>query len=207
MIPMLPALLCMLITQALGRTQSTRPQSLAAGKLLVASRDLADPNFAETVVLLVHYDNEGVVGLVINRRTRIPISRALEELKGSKGRSDRIYAGGPVGRTGVLALLRSQEKLEGGDHVFGDVYLLTRGEVLSKAMESEAKADAFHVYLGYAGWTPKQLEGEVRLGAWFIFAGDASLVFAANPETVWQRLIEKTEERVALLTPPPRRRG
>lgn len=197
---LLAVLLCILAMPASGPGQSKRPQDLAAGKILVASRDLDDPNFAETVVLLVHYDTEGVVGLITNRRTRIPISRALDEVKGSKGRSDRMYAGGPVGRSSVLALMRSRDKVEDADHVSGDVYLITKAEKLSKTMEAETPADAFHVYLGYAGWTPKQLEAEVGLGAWFIFSADAAVVFAANPEAVWQRLIEKTEERVASRT-------
>jgi putative transcriptional regulator len=196
-------LLCALLAPSLV-AQSTRAKDLAAGKLLVASRDLGDPNFAETVVLLVHYDAEGVVGLVINRRTRITLSQALDEVKGAKNRSDRIYSGGPVGRNAVLALRRSHDHLDDAERVFGDVYLISKAESLSKAIEAEPEPDALHVYVGYAGWTPKQLEAELSVGAWFIFSGDAQVVFANNPEAVWTRLIEKTEEHVAALrTPAP----
>jgi putative transcriptional regulator len=177
--------------------QSTNTRDLAAGKLLVASRDLGDPNFAETVVVLVRHDKDDVVGLVVNRRTKVPISRALEDLKGAKGRSDLVYAGGPVGRTGVLALVRSRAKMEEAERVFGEVYLITTAVTLEKAMAAEAQPDTFHVYVGYAGWTAKQLAAEVELGAWYIFSGDASIVFAANPESVWSRLIKRTEENVA----------
>jgi putative transcriptional regulator len=79
--------------------QSMQPDDLAAGKMLVASRDLPDPNFSKTVILLVQYDDEGVVGLILNRRSKVPISRVLEDVGGAKERSDPIYAGGPVGRT------------------------------------------------------------------------------------------------------------
>src|SRR5947208_5720520 len=91
--------------------QSTHTKELGAGKILVASRDLSDPNFAETVVLLVHYDEEGVLGLILNRRTEVPISRLFRELR-AKGRTDPVYAGGPVRKTAVLALLRSDHKPE-----------------------------------------------------------------------------------------------
>ncbi len=64
--------------------QSQDPADLSAGKLLVASRALADPNFAETVVLLVHCDAQGVVGLILNRRTDVPLSRVLEQFAGSE---------------------------------------------------------------------------------------------------------------------------
>ena len=186
----------LLLFTALLPAQSTRPKDLAAGKLLVASRDLGDPNFAQTVVLLVHYDEDGVVGVVVNRRTKVPISRALEDLKGAKGRSDLIYSGGPVGPSDVLALVRSPEKMEKAEHVFGDVYLVNSVEVLEKAMAANS-ADTLHVYVGYAGWTPRQLAAEVELGAWFIFSGDAGAVFAANPQSLWTRFIEMTEDRVA----------
>src|ERR1044072_2135564 len=68
--------------------QSIRPKDIATGKLLVASRDLGDPNFSQTVVLLVHMDDDGVVGLILNRRTNVPVTRALENLKSAKGRPD-----------------------------------------------------------------------------------------------------------------------
>jgi len=109
--PRMRAGVALFLLAALLPAQSTRPKDLAAGKLLVASRDLGDPNFAHTVVLLVHYHEDGVVGIIINRRTKVPISRALDELKGAKDRSDLIYSGGPVGRADVLALARSKEPL------------------------------------------------------------------------------------------------
>src|SRR5271154_2735555 len=105
----------------LAEAQSTRPADLAAGKLLVASRDLPDPNFAKTVVLLVQYDEDGVVGLILNRRSKVPISRLLDDLPGAKNRRDPVYAGGPVGTTEVLALVRSRRPPGDDQRVFGDV--------------------------------------------------------------------------------------
>src|SRR5450432_2582026 len=114
--------------------QSMRPADLGAGKMLVASRDLPDPNFSKTVVLLVQYDDEGVVGLILNRRSKVPISRVLDDMDGAKDRSDPIYAGGPVGRTDVLALLRSRVKAEAAKHVFGDISLVSSKELLQKTL-------------------------------------------------------------------------
>ena len=177
--------------------QTTRTTDLAAGKLLVASRELPDPNFAETVILLIHHDEDSVMGLVINRRTKVSISRVFQELKDAKGRSDRVYAGGPVERSVALALLRSRAEPEEAEHVFGDVFMISSKALLEKTMEAGTKSSLFHVYLGYSGWTARQLETEVRLGAWYIFPGDAAMVFDADPESLWSRLIRKTEERIA----------
>jgi putative transcriptional regulator len=180
--------------------QSTRPKDIAIGKLLVAGRDLEDPNFARTVVLLVHLDDSGVVGLVVNRPTKVRVARALDVLKSAKNRPDLLYSGGPVGRSDVLALARSKSKIEDAAHIFGDVYLVNSAELLDKTMAS-TDAGSLHIYAGYAGWTPKQLEAEVEIGAWFIFPADTGTIFASNPQTVWQRLIDRTEERVAALKP------
>src|ERR1022692_2070200 len=81
--------------------QSTRPSDLRVGKLLVASRDLPDPNFARTVVLLVQFSDDGVIGLIINRRSQVPVSRVLDNVAGARGQQDAVYAGGPVGQTDI----------------------------------------------------------------------------------------------------------
>ena len=177
--------------------QSMQPQDLGAGKILVASRDLPDPNFAKSVVLLVQYDEGGVVGLIVNRRSKVPVSRVLDDVAGAKDRPDPIYAGGPVGKTGILALLRSHDKPEDSKRVFGDVYLISSKELLEKTLASPAASGVFHVYLGYAGWATGQLEHEVDLGAWYIFHGDAAAVFDSDPDTLWSRLIRETELRIA----------
>ena len=73
---------------------SAHAEDLAAGKFLVAHRDLPDPNFAQTVVLLLHYDEEGAMGLIVNRQTKLPMSRALKPLKDAQSRSDPVFAAG-----------------------------------------------------------------------------------------------------------------
>jgi len=173
-------------------------EDLAAGKLLVASRDLLDPNFAQTVVLLVRYGDDSVVGLIINRRTQIPLARVFPELKEAKGQTDPIYRGGPVERTAALALLRARTKPEEAEHVFANVSMISSRTLLDKTIAAAMDPSMFHVYLGYSGWTMRQLQGEIQLGAWRIFPGNAAAVFDPDPETLWGRLIRKTEERIAL---------
>src|SRR5258706_2712089 len=105
---------------------------LGIGKLLVAKRDGPDATFAKTVILLVRYTRGGTVGLMLNRRTEVPISRALDPLKGASGRSDAVFAGGPVELPNVLALLRTNIMPEGAEHVTGKVYLVPTGTLLDK---------------------------------------------------------------------------
>lgn len=181
--------------------QFRNPNDLAAGKLLVASRGLADPNFAKTVVLLAHYDAQGVVGLILNRRTTVPLSRALVGLKGAKDRSDPIYLGGPVDNPALFALFHSPARVEGAEHVFGGVYLISAKTVFEQTISTRPDPSVFHVYLGYAGWNSNQLRKEVQLGAWFIFPAELTTIFNSDPDTLWQEMIRKTELQVAAAEP------
>jgi putative transcriptional regulator len=172
--------------------QSTNAKDLGAGKLLVASRRLGDPNFAQTVVLLVRYDAEGVVGLVLNRRTDLPMSRVLEGIKAARNRTDPVYSGGPV-EPSVFALIQSPAKVEGAEHIFGAVYMISTKPSFEQTISARPDPSGFHVYLGTAGWTADQLRMEVALGAWFIFRADAGTVFDSDPDSLWPKMIKKTE--------------
>ena len=182
--------------------QSNDAKDLGAGKLLVASRGLADPNFAKTVVLLVHYDDQGVVGLILNRRTDVALSRVLEGVQEAKDRSDPAYLGGPVEVPSVLALLKSPAKVEGAEHIFRGVYLISAKTLLEQTLAARPDPKVFHVYLGYAGWTNDQLRKEVELGAWFILPADTGAVFNSDPGSLWPQMIRKTELKYAGNEPP-----
>jgi len=178
--------------------QSKNAKDLGLATVLVASRDLLDPNFAKTVILLVHYDADSVLGLTINRHTDVAVSRLFEGSKAGKERADSIYLGGPVEVSTVFALLESPSKLKGVDPVFGETYLISTKALLEKTVSTRPDPDVFHVYLGYAGWTNEQLRTEVALGMWFIFQADSTTVFDSDPDTLWPRMIKKTEQKLAL---------
>ncbi len=177
--------------------QSRSAKNLSVGKLLVASRNLGDPNFAKTVILLVRYDAQGALGLILNRRTDVPLSRALETIKAAKDRSDRVYLGGPMEMPAVFALFQSPAKLEGAESIFDGVYLITAKPLFEQTISARPDPGVFHVYLGYAGWTQDQLRQEVGLGAWFVFPAAASEVFNSEPDSLWDEMIRKTELQMA----------
>lgn len=183
--------------------QSAREGDLGIGKLLVASRDLSDPAFSESVILLVRYDQDGTVGLMINRRTGMSISRALRDLNVGGDRTDPVYRGGPVEPVSVLALLRSRVQPEGAAPVFGDVYLVSTKDLLEKTLAQGAGPGELRVYLGYCGWSRGQLEKEVRQGSWHIFNRSADLVFDSEPDSVWRRLMDRVERNIAERRRPP----
>jgi len=170
---------------------------LEAGKFLVASRDLGDPNFAGTVVLLLKFDeDEGALGIVVNRRTDVPLSRVFDNIKSTKDRTDAVYLGGPVESGSVVGLLKSTAKVEDANRILTGIYLIS-GRALLEKSAAEASPGAFHAYLGYAGWAAGQLEHEVELGGWRVLPADAATVFDPDPDSLWEKLIRRTELRIA----------
>lgn len=183
---------------ALRPAQRSRDGSLAKGKLLVASGELRDPHFAEAVVLLIDYNEEGAMGVIINRATRVKLSELLPKIKGLEQRSDPIYEGGPVERSEILMLLRSAQEPADSRAVFGDVYLSASAGLLKRLAEESPRDHApFRVYSGYAGWAAGQLEAEVGAGAWHIFPATAAVVFASRPEDLWRELNGRATLRLA----------
>lgn len=177
-------------------------RELAAGKVLVAARGLPDPNFSETVVLLVDHGAEGTMGLVINRRSEVPVARAFPHLTTGLGPAALLYEGGPVSRDGVVGLERSQIVSSHDRAVLPDVRLITVRDDLEKLISSSVGPDRFRVYVGYAGWGPGQLERETVLGSWHVFRADGASVFDPHPETLWQRQIRRSDQRMASLSFP-----
>jgi len=183
---------------SMASAQSIRVEDLDVGRFLVSARDLPDPSFAESVILLIQHDKWGTVGLMINRRTEAPISRILEDLNTAKHGSEPIYVGGPVGINAALGLFRSQKKPDGAaTSLLGDVYVVSSKALLEKTLAASSGPNDMRIYMGYCGWAVGQLENEVRQGGWWIFDGDARLVFDPYPASVWSRLITRTERQIA----------
>lgn len=177
-------LLCLSIAMA-----QTAPQAaLSAGRLLIAGEHLRDPNFAQTVVLLLNYGDRGARGVIVNRRSDVKLATVFPRISGLHQRPDTAYLGGPVARNQLLVLLRSDGPRPGAEHVVDGVHVSTSRQVLVEALN---RAAAVRVYAGYAGWAPGQLDREVARGDWHVLPADADTVFSDTPGEVWRELIEK----------------
>jgi putative transcriptional regulator len=176
--------------------QSTKTEDLAAGKVLVMERNSPDPNFDESVILLIQYDPDGVVGLMLNRATSIPISR-LKQFNGTNNRSDSLYVGGPVKLDEVTALVRTTSAPPDGIRVAADVYAVHTKSGLEAALKTSKGPEDLRIYFGYCGWSLPQLQNEMKLGSWFIFNGGEAFAFDSTPSTLWKRLIDRAGLNVA----------
>ena len=168
---------------------------LGKGKFLVADRKLRDPNFAETVVLLIDYHKRGATGVIINRPTKLPLSNVLPGIKGLQKRTDTVYFGGPVEVSRIMMLIQSADPLKESIKVFNDVYISDSYAVLQRMVDRADAEGRFRIYAGYAGWAAGQLDAEVSRDDWHILEADANTVFELDPSKVWPEMIMRASAK------------
>jgi putative transcriptional regulator len=166
-------------------------KQLAQGKFLVADRRLIDPNFRETVVLLIRYGQDGAMGLVINRPVELKLSTVFPDIKELERRKETLYLGGPVQPARVLLLVKSASPPEASMPVFDDVYLSSSLKVLRRLIKKPLQGERFRIYGGYAGWAPNQLESELDRGHWHVLKADTETLFDRKSSEIWQELIQR----------------
>ncbi|MBV8896741.1 MAG: YqgE/AlgH family protein [Acidobacteriaceae bacterium] len=197
----LPLLVCVAVL--VGRASSaqyTAEPELAPGAILLANAKLADPNFAQTVILIVQFEPEnGAEGLILNRQSELSLAGIFADSK--RATKDPVYMGGPVQIRIAQALLRLPDKTGQAIHVVSDIYVSGAKELIDKSIDAQTEPSKFRLYLGYAGWASGQLQAELRLGAWSLLSGSSKLIFDAHPETLWARLTHNTQTRLADAAP------
>ena len=166
-------------------------KELAQGRFLVADNRLMDPNFRETVVLLIRYGPEGTMGLVINRPLQVKLSKVFPDVNELDESKETLYVGGPVEPSGMLLLVKSATPPEDSMPVFGDVYLSSSQKVLQRLIKTPVQGDRFRIFAGYAGWAPKQLEYECDRKDWHVLESDAEILFDRKPSEIWPELIQR----------------
>lgn len=195
----------LLLKTAIPRQDHAEPgdrEELAKGKFLVASRQLIDSNFQETVVLLIEYGMEGAMGLVINRPLKVRLATLFPDIKELKQRQDTVYLGGPVAVNQMLMLIGSPKTPQGSIPVIQDVYLSSSLEELMRLIKNADKNERFRIFAGYAGWAASQLDFERTRGDWHVLKADADAIFTQNPSELWPELIHKaTLKWVQIKTP------
>ena len=195
-------LLCAtLVAGAAGGTPAlSAPPRLEPGVFLYAAPSLRDPNFAETVVLLLDHGPGGSLGLIVNRPTTTGVREAVKELAETRGLDLRVYEGGPVQPEAVVALVRASRALADARRVLPDVHFSTQPRQWKEVAGGPEAASRLRVYTGYAGWGPGQLAREMRFGSWVVAPADARSIFSSEPSALWPKvheLIRRIEVRIS----------
>lgn len=166
----------------------------AKGRLLVATELVGGEVFAQTVILLLHYDETGAMGLVINRPTEIQPGQLLDDADAIPGYDGALYWGGPVQMHSLRALLRTGTPSEGADEIVGSVHGVPFNDALKEAASDPASV---RFYIGYTGWAAGQLDHELARGSWLVQPASDEIVFAYDPELLWKRLLPAPAYRAA----------
>jgi len=171
-------------------TRPRRPkhEALATGKLLVATPQVTGPFFSQSVVLLIDYNAEGAVGLILNQKASLPITELIVGVNGIEKRSDRVFLGGPVSPASIAFLIRGKSKPPESRSLINEVHVSGSRLSLEHVLAKEMPASRFHVYAGYAGWGPGQLDGELERGDWRVAPGEATHIFDDDPDGLWRKL-------------------
>ncbi|MFI5327459.1 MAG: YqgE/AlgH family protein [Candidatus Rokuibacteriota bacterium] len=164
-----------------------------AGQFLVATDTLRDPRFARTVIYIVRHDASGAMGLVVNRPVRdMPLGPMLRKFglddRGVTG-SVRAHYGGPVEIGQGFLLHTAEYATQGTSQIAGDIAMTPTPGVLTALSDiahgAGPRKSLFAV--GYAGWAPGQLEGEIERGAWITVPADEALLFDEDHARKWDR--------------------
>ncbi len=176
--------------------------SSLTGRLLVATPALADPNFDRAVVLLLDHDEEGSLGVVLNRPTPVDVGDILESWGGLAGDPGVVFQGGPVSLDSALglAVIPGDEGPLGWRRVHGAIGLVdleTPPELLARALGS------LRIFAGYAGWGPGQLENELTEGAWYVVESEPGDVSSPRPERLWRAVLRRQRSELAMVATYP----
>jgi len=171
--------------------------------LLLATPVLLDPNFADTVVLMLDVNDEGALGVVINRPTGLAVSEVLADWGDVVAEPEVLFQGGPVETEGALAvaLRRSTDgEAVGFRPVAGPLGLLdldTPVELVSGALAG------LRIFAGYAGWGSGQLEREIAEGHWYVVPGRGDDVFRSDSRDLWRDVLRRQPGDLALHSTRP----
>lgn len=174
-------------------------EQLTAGKLLVASDETQDPRFFQAVIYVVRHDSEGTMGLIINRPiARGPVDDLLKGIGADAAGSQVeivVHYGGPVsGEKGFL--LHTDDVTSEASWKTSTGIAMTSDAKIIQAIAAGAGPQRFLFALGYAGWAPGQLEGEIKANKWFIIPADEALIFDPDSDTKWRRAVDKRRIRL-----------
>ena len=187
------------------------PVRVRVGDLLVASPTLLDPNFTRTVVLMLDVDDEGALGVVLNRPSTVPVGEVLPAWRDLTGPLGVLFSGGPVSTESALAVGASsvltpevvsaaEDDPIGFRRLFDDVGIV---DLDSPTAVVGPGLRGLRVFAGYAGWGREQLADEIDSGAWYVLPSQRGDVFGDDPAGLWTRVLRRQPGELAWVTTRP----
>ena len=175
----------------------------STGKLLVATPQTGGEVFRRSIVLVLHHDEEGAQGVVLNRPLAAPVSSVLPPWQDYVTDPPTVFQGGPVALDSALGLVTVP-----GDHqepmgvrlLFGGIGLV---DLDIPPLVVVPEVAGLRIFAGYAGWSGGQLEQEIRDGGWYVVESEARDAFTSEPETLWSTVLRRQRGHLAFVASFP----
>jgi putative transcriptional regulator len=171
-----------------------------AGQLLLASPTLLDPNFSRTVVLIGVHNEDGAMGVVLNRPSSTTVGEAVPQLQDAVGALERVYVGGPVQSSSVVFLAEFLDPSPAGLLVLGRIGFPAPDVGIEELAQATARR---RVFAGHAGWGSGQLDAEIASEDWIAHPAQPQDVFTDTPEELWSTVLTRKGGSYALVARMP----
>jgi putative transcriptional regulator len=152
-------------------------------------------------VLVTHRGNAAPVGVIVNRPTKAPLSRAVPDLAESPAKARTVFFGGPVSPETLVVLFRATRKPDNAIEILEGIYMSSHPEVVREVLTGEKLPTDLRIFAGHASWYPGQLENEVGRGDWQLIRADAETIFDEKPEDLWRRLDRRASTKILRAVP------
>jgi putative transcriptional regulator len=173
------------------------------GRLLLATPKLDDPSFRRSVVLVLNHDEDGAMGVVVNRPLEVEVAVVLPAWQPYLTAPGVLFQGGPVSldsALGLVAVPGDDDEPLGVRRIIGSLGLVdldTPPEVVV------AELSGLRIFAGYAGWGEGQIEEEIAEGAWYVVDGEARDAFSDDPEALWRTVLRRQGGDLAMVATYP----
>jgi putative transcriptional regulator len=171
-----------------------------AGQLLLASPSLLDPNFARTAVLIGAHNEDGAMGVVLNRPSTVTVADAVPQLEDAVGALETVYVGGPVQPSSVVFLAEFLEPSLAGMLVLGRIGFPAADASIEQLAQTTARR---RVFAGHAGWGRGQLDAELADGDWIAHPAQPRDIFTDVPQELWSSVLTRMGGSYALIARMP----
>ncbi len=163
---------------------------------LVASRNMPDPVFQKSVILMLPSDQPPLVaGVIINKPTNVTLGRLLRQPVAPVNRDQKVYFGGPVELASPLLVLRTAMPPKTAIQLWNDVYAVANPDSISDILKDSRAGEHERLFLGRAQWLQEQLHAELLEGAWSVVPLRTDLIFEQDSAKVWPILSQHEHMR------------
>lgn len=156
--------------------------------LLISEPFMLDPNFTRSVILICELSEEGMLGLILNQRSNLLLKDVIEDVNEA---DFPVYIGGPVGLDNLQFIHKCYDRLNSGIPLGDGLYWGGNFEVLKLLiLQNEIKSNEIKFFIGYSGWSGKQIEDELEENTWIISNKfNPDIIFVHDEENLWKEVI------------------